>query len=684
MTIADTLADAQAVENRINSIFQAASLQDRAQAVRRLFVEQLDLSPEWEKVSLAGVPGNVELPPDAYRIASLGGVEILYLDLSEARTSTDRVRKAEVDATVSRFEQDLGDDLLLVFANRSVNQLHFIRPKLDGARITLRRMVVERDLPRRTACEQIAKIYQEWQHRSNLSRALDAAFDVEPVTEAFFSKYKELFEASEKLIAGFGESEKELEEKRLFTQTLFNRLMFVYFLSRKGWLSFNDDSKDYLKDLWEDYPQEGETNFYRDRLSYLFFFGLNNPQSRDLNFKGRPMESIYGDVPFLNGGLFDKSNLDERESIHVPDKVISALLLDLFDRFNFTVMESTPFDIEVAVDPEMLGKVFENLVNGRHESGAYYTPRRVVSFMCSEALKRYLANECPTLTIDQLTAFVDDRDPAGIASQADQIRHSLRNVSVLDPACGSGAYLLGMMQELVELYTILDSDVLRSNPNYLHNLKLHIIERNLYGVDKDDFAVNIAMLRLWLSLSIEFDGKKPEALPNLDFKILCGDSLLGPVRTLRNNRDMFNRQAQDKYEHLTNLKKEYFRAVEENKLSLREQIRTTETDLKALFSSGVVSERHVDWRIAFGNILSQNNGFDIVLANPPYLFGESLPPHWPEFYSLTRGQFDAYWIFHERSLSSLCRPQGVHCFINSDAMLARDEHIFCANICCLT
>ena len=94
------------------------------------------------------------------------------------------------------------------------------------------------------------------------------------------------------------------------------------------------------------------------------------------------MESIFGDVPFLNGGLFEQSDLDNRSGVTVPNGVIEPILSDLFNRFNFTVMESTPFDIEVAVDPEMLGKVFEELVTGRHDTGSYYTPRPVVSFMC--------------------------------------------------------------------------------------------------------------------------------------------------------------------------------------------------------------------------------------------------------------------------------------------------------------
>ena len=304
--------------------------------------------------------------------------------------------------------------------------------------------------------------------------------------------------------------------------------MFVYFLSRKGWLTFQGE-RDYLNALWQDYrAAEGEVkNFYVDRLRLLFFAGLNNYDSQDLTAEPEA-QRLIGNVPFLNGGLFDMAESDGRTGVTVPDEAIASILNDLFDRFNFTVMESTPFDVEVAVDPEMLGKVFEELVTGRHESGAYYTPRPVVSFMCREALKGYLAGQDTGVPPEAVARFVDERDTSGISTvaAARRVADSLAQVAVVDPACGSGAYLLGMMQELVELQTALFN--VGVDAKGLYELKLDVIERNLYGVDVDDFAVNIAMLRLWLSLAIDYEGETPPPLPNLDFKALCGDSLLGP------------------------------------------------------------------------------------------------------------------------------------------------------------
>ena len=204
--------------------------------------------------------------------------------------------------------------------------------------------------------------------------------------------------------------------KRLFVQTLFNRLMFVYFLQRKGWMSFQGD-KDYLNALWLDYGSNaGDSNFYRRSAETTFSSSdsttpcRSRPELRRGRVTGR---LIFGKVPFLNGGLFEETELDKRADVTVPDGAIERVLRDLFDRFNFTVMESTPFDIEVAVDPEMLGKVFEELVTGRHDSGSYYTPRPVVSFMCREALKGYLEGQDSGLSPEAVAKFVDERDTSG-------------------------------------------------------------------------------------------------------------------------------------------------------------------------------------------------------------------------------------------------------------------------------
>ena len=595
----------------------------------------------------------------------LDGVHVLFVGLGT--DLTDRVRKVEVDGAARFIASQLGDDLLLVFTNTSASQLHFILPKFEGARPTLRRMVVERDISNRTAVEQVAKIF--WNHRDKgiIRAALDAAFDVEPVTKEFFGEYKRVFENMMVGVAGFGRGEDE--DKRVLVQTLFNRLMFVYFLSRKGWLQF-DNNADYLKTLWQDYGAGlGDGNFYRDRLRPLFFSGLNNPNSRDLT---EGVRTVIGDVPFLNGGLFEETDLDRRDGITVPDEVIRQVLTGLFDRFNFTVMESTPFDIEVAVDPEMLGKVFEELVTGRHDSGAYYTPRPVVSFMCREALKGYLEGLDTGLESGAIARFVDQHDTEGIGvAQARRVAEALAGVTVVDPACGSGAYLLGMMQELIELQVRLFN--VTQDAKSLYDLKLEIIQRNLYGVDIDPFAVNIAMLRMWLSLAIDYEGATPEPLPNLDFKVVCGDSLLGPDPSSGAEVQVALGQDVERVRLLGQRKGEFLRASNGvDKDRLRGKIAELNTSIRDALNLAE-TDGAVNWRVEFAEVFGDGRGFDIAIANPPYVRFQKIRRNYkadlkPIFGAATVGQSDLYCYFYARALQ-LLTDGGMHVFVCSNSWL---------------
>ena len=581
--------------------------------------------------------------------------------------------KTSVDAAARVIADQLGDDLLLVFTNPSASQLHLILPDFAGPRPTLRRMVVERDMPRRTAVQQVSNIY--WSHRQQggIRAALKTAFDVEPVTRDFFAEYKRIFEAVEDSVDGFGS---DAEDKRIFVQTLFNRLMFVYFLQRKGWLAFNGD-KDYLNALWSSYrATEGENkNFYVDRLRLVFFAGLNNYRSEDVTAEPEARRLI-GDVPFLNGGLFDMTDQDARISIAVPDECLSEVFTKLFDRFNFTVMESTPFDMEVAVDPEMLGKVFEELVTGRHDSGAYYTPRPVVSFMCREALKGYLAGQDIGLGAEAIARFVDDRDPSGITPiAARRVSDALDEVKVVDPACGSGAYLLGMMQELVELQTILYSDQLRNDARSLYEMKLHIIQNNLYGVDIDEFAVNIAMLRMWLSLAIDYEGSKLEPLPNLDFKVIRGDSLLGPDPSAGVVVQGALGQDMGQIRRLGQLKADYMRAsIGADKERLKGDIQGTGERIRESLGVVGVAEGAVDWRVEFAEVFAERQGIDVAIANPPYV---QLQRDGGRLASLYRGTGyvtfnrtgDIYQLFYERGCQILKPSRGLLAYITSNSWL---------------
>ena len=668
----EDINDAREVDSGIRRIFDA-SHDDRVTAIRALCVETLDFERDFQEVDLKGINQYLRLPNAAHRVAVLDGVHVLYLELPEPDSDkagqSKRVRQVDLAAAAKSLSGDLGDDLLLVVLTHDADELHFVHPDFSGQRIGLRRIVFERNLPHRTAVQQLASIFWNWKDSDNIRQALSQAFDVEPVTKRFFAVYRRVFDAAENAITGFDESEGE--EKRRFVQTIFNRLMFIYFLSRKGWLSFNEDH-DYLNAVWRDYASaDDETNFYTNRLKQLFFAGLNSPGSLDLRQDNPAIHRLIGDVPFLNGGLFEKTDLDRRDEVHVPDSVFKSMLGDLFDGFNFTVMESTPFDVEVAVDPEMLGKVFEELVTGRHDSGSYYTPRPVVSFMCREALKGYLEGQETGADKDAIAKFVDDRDANDIPlSAATGISNALSKVTVVDPACGSGAYLLGMMQELVELQSELFN--VGVDAKGLYQLKLEIIQRNLYGVDIDDFAVNIAMLRLWLSLAIDFEGEQPEPLPNLEFKVVCGDSLRGPDPTSGAEVQGTLGSDPELVRELARLRIEFSPSHGAEKLRLKREIRRLEQSIREALGLIDGGENVFDWRVSFAEVFFASGGFDIAVANPPYVRQELIGTHKPvlvkRFADAVTARSDLYCYFYARALQ-LLSDGGLHVFVCSNSWL---------------
>lgn len=495
------------------------------------------------------------------------------------------------------------------------------------------------------------------------------SFNVEKVTDRFFDDYVELFRRNETMVAQATAYEGAL--CRLYTQVLMNRLIFLRFVERKGWLKWQGDDQ-YLQALWTDYnaTRSAKSNFYRDRLTPLFFRALALPDGHP---DRAPVDAV-GHIPFINGGLFDHHvhegrDLDAFRGGTLPDGIFASLLDPedgLFYRYNFTVMESTPLAIEVAVDPEILGRVFEELITSRHETGSYYTPRPIVSFMCKEALKGFLARRTD-VPADALARLVDHHDDAGLTDRMAQVPallDALAAVRAVDPACGSGAYLLGLLHELIDLYRLLYQA--QGEPGEsTYKLKLQIISQSLYGVDLDPVATNIAMLRLWLSLAVE--APRPLPLPNLDFKIETGNAVLGPNPEQTESVFLYA-PARD----LAARKKRYLTAHGEEKALIGEEIREQERALAAqiegLYGAGVI-----DWRVQFAEVmLHESGGFDIVLANPPYERQELLVAIKPQlkavYGGLYRGTADLLVYFYYRALE-LLRPGGMLAFISSNKWL---------------
>ena len=565
---------------------------------------------------------NPQLPSTANVVGTLTNefgpdYTAVHFDLSTQGGTRSYVPNARIQAGNRVVQQYGGEERypLLIFTLPGNSGVQFVTgnpsPNNRDRLLDVIRVTTYWDSLNRTTLDCLERVGNAIVDGEPPQHAFRTGFNVQPITDEFFKAYKEAYD---KAVNQLAESiERAYAEQ--FTQTLFNRLLFIHFVSRKGWLRF-DGNADYLNALWRDYQaSEQETNFYLCRLSTLFFAGLNNPQSLDLMGDNPTLHSAIGDVPFLNGGLFEPTLLDDQAAngvFAVPDEAVAPLLTDLFNRYNFTVMEATPLDTEVAVDPEMLGKLFEETVNERHSNGAYYTPRLVVAFMCREAIKGYLSGKnISGLNDTKIADLVDQRNPNAITpQQALEIANAMSGMKAVDPACGSGAFLLGMLQEILAL----NDSLFRAGhtPETLYDQKLDIITNNIYGADKDALAVSTAMLRLWLSLAVDYDGDgPPKPLPNLDLKLVAGDSIAGPdPQQFDFTRDIIAKSG------LRDDIAAYTTAYGQDKATLKERVEATKAQLRSSLK-GAAPAGVVEWRIDFADVML-NGGFDVVIANPPY------------------------------------------------------------------
>jgi len=645
------------IQQQLDRAAQPTSLRD-------LFAQTLN----WGRAQGGGQQLRVAAPVSqtlvAQPVAQLGTIPLFRIDWPANSTPDVAQRRAVYQALAQ-----VAVEHLVCYVAQGGRQLSFVWARdRGGKRVELRTLPYEQATPARTTLERLAALafrFDEFDQFGGVApttvlERLNTAFDVELVTKQFFATYRRCFEQAEQLIQGFADA----NARRLFVQKLFNRLMFIVFLERKGWLRYGNH-RDYLRALWEAHLHErlddAAATFYQSRLKLLFFAGLSTPNEVNVVAirRNHVLEERIGLVPYLNGGLFEEEADDRNGAILVPDAALEAALIDLFYRFNFTVSESTPFDIEVAVDPEMLGKVFEELVTGRHESGSYYTPRSIVAFMCREGLKGYLQRQLPHESTAAIASFVDDR-AADELIDPEQMLAALKQVRACDPACGSGAYLLGMLQELLALRTGLFA-ARRVDPIKAYQRKLEIIQNNIYGVDLDPFAVNIARLRLWLSLVVEYEGDDPPPLPNLDYKVEVGDSLSAPDPSGGLQPDMFRKQ---QIAELFDLKERYLRAHSGEKLTLRAQVAAKEQEIAA-WAHPKGGVQGFDWAVEFAEVFAEG-GFDIVVANPPYVRQELIKAIKPILKSIYPnvyvGTADLYVYFYARALQSL-RDGGMLCFI---------------------
>lgn len=387
---------------------------------------------------------------------------------------------------------------------------------------------------------------------------LKEVFSVEALNKDFFKTYKAHYEKFWKYLADENnpfrteliDYEKETKDKqekpiRDFVKKLLGRIVFLQFLEKKGWMGCDANTLEwtgghprFMYQLFEDFSKSEK--FHSQCLTKLFFETLNTKRPNDIfEVKGLNGTLNGSRVPYLNGGLFEPEKNKATLDIDFPVDFFKELL-EFFDQYNFTIDENSPDDHEVGIDPEMLGHIFENLLEDNRDKGAFYTPKEIVQYMCKESLIQYLLNIFQDQKdIEQFIRFNTVSPLLAEKENAILLNKKLDDIKVCDPAIGSGAFPIGMLQEIFEAKRFI-YPYLKTNQDFKPaEVKKNIIQNSIYGVDLEKGAVDIAQLRFWLSLVV--DELNPHPLPNLDYKIMQGNSLLESFEGIElGNAALFN------------------------------------------------------------------------------------------------------------------------------------------------
>lgn len=569
------------------------------------------------------------------------------------------------------------------------------------------------------------------------------AFSVESLSDEFFYNYRAIYanfvqyitgkrivkkgsewkedkihEPNETLYNAFNRDDKRIRD---YIKKTLGRLTFLYFVERKGWLNNN---RNFMRQLFDN--SKYKDDFLDCVLEPLFYTILNTaPDNRRAIFEqhneNRDCEKEvewdidlldqWKDIPFLNGGLFERDDDDVvrtqfpaiffsnpngvenyagKEKDRIPGRDYDWRqvpgLLDFFGQYNFTIDENDPNDAEVGVDPEMLGRIFENLLEDNKDKGAFYTPKEIVQYMCRESLIAYLQTDAADdAHRERLRRFVETHD-ATILHDAEYVCKKIEDVKICDPAIGSGAFPMGLLNELVACREALglhiDKEVNRAE------IKKHIIQNSIYGVDIEKGAVDIARLRFWLSIVV--DEESSLTLPNLDYKIMQGNSLLESFmgvdlsRILPENTTSGVLAFDDETAQQTLLYEKLHRYFDTGKHSEKAKLRSDIDNLvkglvkvrtagrdditNALANFDVSgNDQFFLWHTWFHDVFSRpsKEGFDIVIGNPPYV-KEYVNRHAFDGFRETSpyymGKMDLWYGFACHGIDLLCQD-GHLCFI---------------------
>lgn len=547
---------------------------------------------------------------------------------------------------------------------------------------------------------------------------LRKAFDIEKVTKKFYKEFQELHKQFLQYVEGID----NLADRRWYTSIILNRLMFVYFLQRKGFID-NEDTY-YLQNKLDTSKEQGENHFYNKFLQALFFESFAKPeQDRD-----KSVESLVGKVKYLNGGLFLEHPIEQNYKISIADEAFEQVF-NLFERYSWNLNDTSGADGD-EINPDVLGYIFEKYINQK-EKGAYYTRKEITEYLCDRTIDELILERVntallspPFSNLGRYSRFLDIKElcfklDANLCELLiDDETGILTNLSILDPACGSGAFLLAAMRKLYNLYfaviTAIDkngnrklkkwlNDIRRSNNSLAYFVRKQIITNNLYGVDIMEEATEIARLRMFLALvasAQEIDQLEP--LPNIDFNIMSGNSLIGLMQVKESDYDsrygqlgLFNKNYKQLVNEKNSLLQKYRTSTscDVDLQGLREEINQKRAEaqqnldeiLYEVFKSLKIKYKKASvtgkgkgqtlplkfqyikdlkafhWGYEFNEIIQDSNGnpgFDIILTNPPW---EIFKPQAKEFFAqysdlVTKNKMDIK-TFEKQQKKLLANPE---------------------------
>ena len=537
---------------------------------------------------------------DEERIKEIFSILSFDKNLPVFLLETTTLNPSFVRSVASTFDKQYLQFLLIFTTDYS--EISFVFPdkekieagkhKLNLTKLTLDKEDIKSKRDYYSVIQTLANLeYEDKASWREVWRKWKKAFSVERVTEEFFERYKEIFF---KLRDELHKQRIPSKESHEFTLQFLNRIMFIYFISKKNWL----EKSKFVDWLWSSYKELGKFNsneFYEEWLKQVFLKAFNN---RANEIKGLPDEvvKVISNVPYLNGGLFRENDLDNLK-VQISDRMFQKIL-EFFESYNFTIKEDMPLESEVAVDPQMIGYVYESLANvaeeiyDRNDLGIFYTPRVEVDFMCRRSLVEYLSKNLSEIPKEKFYHLIFDP-----LEEKDKIENwfakenlwrkledTLNNLSVVDPACGSGAFLVGMLNVVSDIYRMVYKRIGSSLTDFA--LKNRVIQYSLYGVDVMPWAIHAAELRLWLQLIVETDFKKEELrqhplLPNLNLNLRVGDSLVQEIGGISFNLRTNNlkEHLKKKLEALKQEKRKYFENSPTAKFKTPEEVKEEEIRL---------------------------------------------------------------------------------------------------------